>query len=160
MEEPGDRSRFLTALRTAPAAIGAAVRGVSEARLRQAPFPGEWSALEILAHLRACADVWGGCIARQLTEDTPVLRAVNPRSYVSQTDYARLEFAGSLSAYSEQRQALLDVLDALPPEAWDRAAIIKGAGGPLTRTVYSYVDRMARHEHRHLAQIARAVPRR
>jgi hypothetical protein len=26
----------------------------------------EWSAVEVLAHLRACGDVWGGCIARIL----------------------------------------------------------------------------------------------
>jgi hypothetical protein len=33
------------------------------AELLATPGPDEWSANDVLAHLRACSDVWGGHIA-------------------------------------------------------------------------------------------------
>lgn len=149
--------RLLGVLRATPVTLDATAREVPAERLRLPPAPGEWSAVEVLAHLRACADVWGGCIERVLNEERPVIRAVNPRSYVRRTDYPGLAFAASLAAFAAQRAGLLTVLDALPPGAWDRSAEVRGAGRPLTTTVFSYVERLARHERPHVAQIARAV---
>jgi hypothetical protein len=34
--------------------------GLAPAQLHTAPSVGEWSANEVLAHLRACNEVWGG----------------------------------------------------------------------------------------------------
>ncbi len=149
--------RLLDILRASPSTLEATASEVSAERLRLPPAPGEWSAVEVLAHLRACADVWGGCIERVLHEEVPTIRAVSPRSYVHRTDYSGLAFAESLAAFAAQRASLLRVLGALPPGAWDRSADVRGAGRPLTTTVLSYVERLARHERPHVAQIARAV---
>ena len=131
--------------------------GAAPAALRTAPADGEWSVNDVLAHLRACADVWGGCIATMLAEDAPTIRAVNPRTRIDRTNYRELEFAPSLRAFTEQRAALLRVLAPLPPEGWSRAATVTGAGRPLTRTVLSYARWLATHERRHLGQIERTV---
>jgi hypothetical protein len=64
----------------APPRLAALTADVSPARLRATLGPGEWSANDVLAHLRACADVWGGCIVTMLADDHPTLRAVNPRT--------------------------------------------------------------------------------
>ena len=63
----------------------------------------------MLAHLRACADVWGDCIVAMITQDTPTLRAVDPRTWIRQTDYLAQDFEPSLHAFATQRTALLAV---------------------------------------------------
>ena len=156
-DTPRPIAELLALLAVAPARMAESPAALSAAQLRAAPAPGQWSANDILAHLRACADVWGGGIARILAEDEPVFRAVNPRTWINQTDYPQLEFAPSLAAYTAQREALLAVLESLPPEAWLRGATVKGAGKTLRRTVLSYAEWLANHERSHLKQIARVA---
>lgn len=121
------------------------------------PSQDEWSLNEVLAHLRACADVWGGCIATMIAEDGPTLRAVNPRMWITRTDYPALEFRPSLQAFATQRAELLAILEPLPPDGWTRGATVTGAGRPLERTVLSYARWLARHERSHVKHIERVV---
>jgi len=146
--------QILSLLAAAPGRIAAAADGLSPEQLRTAPAPGEWSANHILAHLRACADVWGDCIATILAEDHPTIRAMNPRTWMERMDYPQQEFRVSLQAYTVQREALVAVLASLPPDAWERAATVKGAGKTLERTVLGYADSLAVHERAHLKQMA------
>ena len=147
--------QLLGVLAETPQRIAALTAGLAPARLRTAPAHGEWSANEVLAHMRACADVWGGCIGRMLAEDTPTLRAVNPRTWIRKTDYREQAFQPSLHAFATQRTDLLAVLEPLPPEGWSRAATVTGAGKVLERTVLSYAQWLARHEQPHIKQIGR-----
>lgn len=151
------RDQVLTLLAESPRRIAAATSGVPPARLHARPGSDEWSANEVLAHLRSCADVWAGCIRRILAEDSPTLRAVNPRAHIEQTDYPDQDFEASLREYTAQRSELLAVLERLDPEAWSRQARVTGAGAPLQRSVLDYAQRLAAHERPHLKQIAAAV---
>src|SRR5688500_13751570 len=112
----------LTLLGEAPPRIAEAVAGVSARRLRVGPAPDEWSAVEVLAHLRACADVWGGCIETILAEDAPTSRAVSPRTWIRSTDYSALASEDSLRAFEAQRTSLLADLRSLTPKQWSRTA--------------------------------------
>lgn len=149
--------QLLSKLAATPPRLAALTAGLAPAQLRTAPNPEEWSANEVLAHLRACADVWGGCIATILAQDTPTLRAVNPRTWIQKTDYLDLDFRPSLGAFATQRAELLAVLEPLPPEGWSRAATVTGAGKPLMRTVLSYAQWLVDHERPHVKQIERIV---
>ena len=148
---------MLTLLAAAPPRLAALAAGLAPAQLRAAAGPDEWSANDVLAHLRACADVWGNCIAAMLEEDRPTLRAINPRTWIERTDYRRLDFQLSLSAFTAQRARLLAVLQPLPPQGWSRAATVTGAGKALERTVLSYAEWLARHERPHVKQIEHIV---
>lgn len=149
--------QMLALLAAAPPRLAALTTDLAPAQLRTAPTPGEWSANEVLAHLRACADVWGGCIVAMLAEDKPTLRAVNPRTWMKRTDYLDLEFRPSLHAFATQRADLLALLEPLPPAGWSRAATVTGAGKVLERTVLSYARRLADHERPHVKQVERIV---
>ena len=149
--------QVLTQLAATPPRLAALIAGLAPAQLQAAPGRDEWSANDVLAHLRACADVWGGCIATMLTEDAPTLRAVNPKTWIKRTDYRELAFGRSLRAFAAQRAELLAVLEPLPHESWSRAGTVTGAGKPLQRTVLSYAQRLARHERPHVKQIERIV---
>ncbi len=145
--------QILIMLREAPPLIAGSTADLRPEQLRTAPAPGEWSANEVLAHLRACADQWGGCIIAMIEQEKPTLRAVNPRTWIKKTNYLELEFRPSLRAYTRQRTQLLTLLAPLPPEGWQRSATVTGAGAPLERTVHFYAQWLARHEHPHLKQI-------
>jgi hypothetical protein len=144
-------------LAAVPPRIAALTAGVAPAQLQAASVPGDWSAVEVLAHLRACADMWGGCIAAMLAQDHPTLRAVNPRTWIGQTDYLEQAFQPSLQAFTEQRVKLLALLEPLAPAGWARSATITGAGKPLDRSVRFYAEWLATHERPHVKQIERIV---
>jgi len=131
--------------------------GADPVQLRTCPGPDEWSANDVLAHLRSCADVWGGCIASILVEDRPNIRAVNPTTWIKSTDYPDLEFRPSPRSFCDQRAALRAVLEVLPEERWSRAATVTGGGKVLERTVQFYAEWLARHERPHVGHIERAV---
>ena len=149
--------QVLTMLAATPPRIAALTAGLLPAQLHTAPDHDEWSANDVLAHLRACADVWGTCIAAMLAEDRPTLRAVNPRTWIRQTDYLEQAFQPSLHAFATQRTDLLAVLEPLAPEGWARAATVTGAGKVLERTVLFYAQWLATHERPHVKQIERIV---
>jgi hypothetical protein len=147
----------LTLLAEAPPRIATLTAGLTPAQLRATPNPGEWSANEVLAHLRACADMWGNCMRLIIAEDRPTLRAVNPRTWIKKTDYLEQEFQPSLHSFAKQRTDLLKVLEPLAPEDWSRMATVTGAGKVLERTVLFYADWLAGHERPHIKQIKRIV---
>ena len=154
---PLPADRILALLAETPRRLIDITDSVPAAALRTSPQQDEWSANDVLAHLRSCADVWGGCIATILAADEPTLRAVNPRTHIERTDYLGLEFGPSLAAFVAQRQDLLAVLERLRPGQWSRAATVTGAGRALRRTVLSYAEWLATHERPHVKQIDRAI---
>ncbi len=149
--------QILTMLAETPPRIAALTTGLQPDQLQTSPNHDEWSARDVLAHLRACADMWGSCIVAMLAEDRPTLRAVNPTTWIKKTDYLEQDFQPSLQAFTTQRAELLAVLEPLPPDGWSRAATVTGAGRVLERTVLFYAQWLALHERPHVKQIERIV---
>jgi uncharacterized damage-inducible protein DinB len=149
--------QVLKLLRETVPRIGELTAGLGPDELHASPGPGEWSVNDVLAHLRACADVWGDGIAKILAEDAPTIHAVNPRTWMKSTNYPGLKFRSSFKAYARQRTDLLAILEALPRRSWSRKAVITGAGSVLEWTVLIYATRIAVHERSHLKQIRRIV---
>jgi hypothetical protein len=145
--------QILTLLTETPQRLATLTENVKPDLLRTAANVGDWSAVEVLAHLRSCADVWGNCIADIIRQDRPTIRAINPRTWIKKMNYRELEFQPSLQAFAAQRSELLDVLKSLPLESWSRMATVKGAGKSLERTVLFYAQWIATHERPHVKQI-------
>lgn len=125
-------------------------RDASEEQLHLKASKQDWSVRDILAHLRACSDVWGNSIEAMLADENPVLRDVHPRHLVKQTNYLDLSFRESLQAFASQRAKLLSVLRQLSFEDWGRPGVIGG----WKHSVFSQARRMAKHETEHITQIA------
>ena len=147
----------LTMLEATPSHLADLTKGLTPSQLRTPPEPDEWSARDVLAHLRACADMWGKYIVVILSEDQPTIKAVNPTTWIKKTDYREQEFQPSLQAFTAQRAELLAVLKPLAPEAWSRKATVTGAGKPRERTMQTYAQWLANHERSHFKQIERIV---
>ena len=154
---PLDQRTVLTLLAAAPRRIARACRDMTDECLRRKPSVDSCSANEVLAHSRACAEVWGGSIMAMLTQDGPALRYVSPRSWIKKTNYTGLAFADSFREYAKQRKELLNVLRALRDTDWSRDATIKAATKHRKETVLSYAQQMARHQARHCEQFERIL---
>ena len=156
-DTPHSIEEILIILEETPSHIAMLTACLSPAQLLTPPEPGEWSARDVLAHLRACADMWGKYIVVILSEDRPTIKAVNPTTWIKKTDYCEQEFKPSLQTFTAQRAGLLGVLKPLAPGAWSRMATVTGAGKPRERTVYTYAQWLANHERTHIKQVERIV---
>ena len=136
-----------------PRRIASLSRGIEISKLHFKPDPDSWSANDVLAHLRACADVWGKSIVEFITFDHPRLRYISPRGWIRKTNYLELEFRGSLKAFTDQRRELLKTLKGLAIKDWSRSATILAQKKEREETVYNYACRIAEHENKHCGQI-------
>ncbi len=147
----------LAALSDTPKQITRIARGSNDRQLHRRPAPDAWSARDILAHLRACAEVWGRSIGRMITEDHPTIRYVSPRGWIRQTDYLEQGFRDSLREFAQARAGLVETLSALDAVGWSRRATFTGTTLGRDATVLSYAKRIVDHELAHLDQLRRTL---
>ena len=147
----------LAVLSETPKQIARIARGRSDRQLQRKPEADAWSAQEIVAHLRACAEIWGRSIGRMLAEDHPTIRYVSPRGWIKKTDYLQQSFGDNLRAFSDQRAVLVGTLGRLGVSDWARGATFTATTLGREATVLSYAIRIADHEVRHLDQLRRTV---
>ena len=150
---PAEIETLLKLLSQSPRRISAASKALEDSRLYFRPDDKSWSANDVLAHLRACADVWGKSIMAMIAQDHPTLRYVSPRTWIRKTDYPDLEFRPSLDAFTRQRRELLKSLKTLELAGWARGATFTATTTGREETVLSYVQRMALHENKHCGQV-------
>jgi len=146
---PDEIEKYLGLLSNTSRRIMKATQGFDDLRLQYKIDKKAWSVNDILAHLRSCADVWGGSIEAMLAQVTPTLPYRHPRQWIKKTNYPDLMFQESFQAFLMQQNNLLNVLNNLSIEDWSRAAIIKHR----EHTVFSETRRMALHEDIHCQQI-------
>jgi hypothetical protein len=148
---------ILSRLEAGPARIASLTQGLTEAQLHTAPSEGEWSANDVLAHLRACSDVWGNIVAA-LCRDGQVPRNVaHPRQHVKRIGYLDLEFAPSFAAFSAARTELTAGLMSLPPEAWELPGPPRGWTLVCGRSLIDQASGVVQHEGAHIEQIEEVV---
>lgn len=148
--EPSTLSRLLG---ETVARMEAVERRLAAAQLTLSPAPEGWSSNDILWHIRATADVYGEHISRILKEDEPSWRHVSPRARMKKARYDQLPFAESLAAFARQRTDLLTALESIPPEAWERIALVRVDQREWRLTLRERVSGMANHEKIHCAQM-------
>ena len=103
---PAEIAAYLRLLREAPIRIAAATDGLDPAGLHLRTPAEPWSINDILAHLRAAADVRERFIADMASGDHATLRYQSPRSELRRTNYVDLTFAENFAAF-EARRAIL-----------------------------------------------------
>jgi len=143
----------LRLLTETPHHIATVTEALNDSQLHQRPDEKNWSANEILAHLRACADVWGQTIVAMLQDDEPALKDVSPRTWLKKTNYPELPFQESYRDFVDQRRALIQTLSDLTLADWSRGAMIKDR----RHTIFSQARRMALHEVTHCQQLETLV---
>jgi hypothetical protein len=135
-------------LENSPLEIEKCTLGIDPMKLQTRPDPDSWSAVEILAHLHACATIWGNSIEKMLQENNPIIADLHPRNWDMLKDFSALSFDESFKIYKHNRQNLISKLLTLSLEEWGNSGWIKHK----KHTVFSQARRMALHEFDHLDQ--------
>jgi hypothetical protein len=148
---------LLRSLEAVPRHLDSMTAGLDDARLQRRPSIDSWSPNDILAHLRACADVWGGSIATMIERDHPTLRYVSLRTWMRKTSYSELSFRLSLAAFAAQREDLVRTLRALTVADWLRGATFTRTTRGREQTILSSARRIVAHEREHLDQVEATV---
>jgi hypothetical protein len=151
-----DPTAVVALLESTPRRIKSVTLGLSVTDLTWKSSADSWSVSEVIAHLRACADVWGDSILKILNEDNPTFRYVSPRTWIRKTNYPNSDFRTSFLAFQRQREGLLKILQPLDQQGWMRSATVK-ATNLRQETVLSYAQRLAGHEAGHCEQIDRIL---
>jgi len=157
VNQTADPALLLAALARTPVRIEAAATRLRAEQLPARPAEGAWSANEVLWHLRACADVYGEQVARIVEEDQPRWRHVSPRARMKRTRYDELPFADSFAAFQQQRIELVERLEQLPPQAWQRFAFVRTEKGEAPVSLLQRLSGMAQHEAVHCDQFEALV---
>src|SRR5262245_17154058 len=140
------------------ARIATLTDGLSARDLSALPEPGEWSAIDLLAHLRASQDVLGRNITRIVREERPAWRRMSPREWQRKSGYNGSDFGPAFEAFGTGREELLSVLNPMRPGDWERVAVVTVAPGRTTeQTARFFGDWLAGHERVHIEQLERTI---
>ena len=143
-------------LAAVPDLIAALAAGHDNRQLTSRPDPNTWSASDVLAHLRSCAEVRGKWIAAMLDRDHPTIRAVSPRSAFRK--YVDRDFGQSLKEFAAERAGLVERLQGLDDTGWARGLTFTGASPRRTeQSVVRCATDLLEHERIHLEQIKQAL---
>lgn len=156
---------LLTRLEETPARLWAAVAGCSQDELAARPAssgPGgagvddeaSWSALDVLAHLRASDDILAPRLIAMVVREEPLLPAFDERRWSAIMGYAAADAERLLTAYAAKRAELVGMLRRLAPSDWRRAATHEARG---RITLLETARHLADHEAEHCLQLESAL---
>lgn len=144
------RSMLATLLAT-PAALHTICSGLTERAWQQAPAPGQWCPTEIICHLRDVdLEVNFSRLQKLVEEENPFIPGKDTDPWAEERDYKNQDGPRALQSFIIARLRILDLLEALPSEGWQRPArhaII----GPTT--LQELVGIIAAHDRLHVRQI-------
>jgi DinB superfamily len=145
---------LIARLARTPERIAEAVAGRTEAVLRAAPAAGEWSAADILAHLRAADAILAYRVYAMLVRDDPPLAAYDERRWAEVARYAEADVHLSAALFAARRSELVRMLLGTSPDEWERTGTHEQRG---RITVLDQVTTLVEHEEEHLPQFAAAT---
>jgi hypothetical protein len=150
-----EREETLKILRGTPVVLRRLVRGLDDAAWRRRPADGEWSILEVVAHVGDTDERALGRVRRMLTEDEPHIPGYDQEALAFDGCYNEKDPAEALDRFEAIRGEHIAVLEGLDEAGWRRTGI-HSEQGPMD--VQLYEAHVAGEDVDHLAQIARLVP--
>lgn len=145
-----ERERTVVLVAGLPSKVWSIIAPLSEEELRWRPKEGEWSAKEVVCHLRDAAEIYGQRIRRMATEERPFLPAFNQEDYARERQYQDDIAQTVMQRYTEFHAATVVLLRALTADAWSREGVHE-EDGPMT--LQAMVERVVAHETAHLQQL-------
>ncbi len=143
-------------LRATPAALLTLTRGLTGSTLARRPQKDEWSASEVLCHLRDVEkEVFLPRLQRVLAEDNPLLPDVNAAIWAEERSYQSQAGLTALYDFVRSRLQTLSAIEAATvPADWQRRAYHAVYGD---MTFAAVVNRIVRHDQMHIRQIKAAL---
>lgn len=134
----------------APSSIMAALEGLDEAQIRQAPAENEWSIHEIVIHLADSEAVGYMRLRMAIAEDNPLLPVYAEAAWAQRLKYEVQARGLALALFANLRAASAALLRTLTAEEWERAATHPERG---RMSVCDLFELYSEHGEIHLQQI-------
>ena len=150
MAAQGEIDELLFRLSDVPLRVARAVEGYDETALRTVSAEGEWSVVDILAHIRASDEIVAHRAYVLLVRDNPTLLAYDERSWAEVARYALSDFRTSLAVYVLRRAELVNMLRHIHLEDWERAGLHEVRG---LVSLLDILTAMVGHEEEHCSQL-------
>jgi hypothetical protein len=136
----------LEAYLTGPKDLRAAVHDMSRDQLISRPIDGKWSVLEVICHLADTDANIAHRLKRILSEEQPTFERVKPELMLTALAYHHRDVEEELSYIDVGRRQISRILNASPPEAWERTGIVGDRGAKtVAQMIDGAVDHMAHH---------------
>ena len=129
---------------------------VETATWRERPAPAEWSAVEIVCHLRDEETEDFGARLRVVVEGGTTFAPIDPARWAEDRRYRDTDPKTALAAFGERRAATLALLAALAPERLRHAVSHPRLG---TLSGLDLLAAWTTHDRLHLAQLAATLAR-
>ena len=118
--------------------------------LHHSPGEDEWSPATVVAHLADAELVYGVRIRTILTDDRPYIVAYDERAWVQRFAELEPDVKETLARWRAVRAANVRLLESLEEDEWRMSGMHAEMG---EQSVAQIVERMAKHDADHLAQI-------
>ncbi|MFC5703791.1 YfiT family bacillithiol transferase [Cohnella faecalis] len=146
-----EREQRVRAVSTAPAALRAAVEGLTGQQLDTPYREGGWTARQVAHHTTDAAMTGYTRFKLALTEDNPTVKTFEENAWAALPDSIGLEPEVSLLLFESLQTRFDAVLRELPAESFSRP-FLHPANGEMT--IDQLLAYFAWHGHHHAAQIA------
>ncbi len=134
--------------------IAAAIKGQNDAALSRRPDEKNWSAKDVVCHLRDTEEGFAGRFEMIVAMDEPKFLGIDPDRWAEDRQYARNDAAQALAAFRRRREENIAFVGKLS------ATELRRGGVHATRgrvTIDGFVAMMAWHDDNHLDQLRRAL---
>lgn len=166
--------RHLARLQRTPDELEMAIAGKTDAALAQRPDAQNWSAKEIVCHLRDVEELFQLRFHTVVAIDEPrilVLAAspsdlaawriggsighpLDPNRWAEERQYLRNDTREALAAFQRRRTEVVTLLRSLSPAEWERGGVHLSRG---RLTLADWVASLVAHDDNHLDQLYRAL---
>lgn len=145
--------RLERAARTADE-LAAAIRGKDDAAVSKRPDGKNWSAKEVICHLRDAEEAFMARFDVIMAMDDPGLAAVDTDRIARERQYLRNDAGKALAAFRKRREETLAFFRGLKGDQWKRAGIHAVRG---RMALDDFLSLIAWHDDNHLDQLKRAL---
>jgi len=172
--QPVEPDRALARLARTAAELRDAIGAGDDRALSHRATPGDWSAKDVVCHLRDIEELVITRFHTMLVMDEPRVLVVGAEPadgaawgfdekvpfpmdadrWRAERQYERNDTAAALAAFARRRGEVLALLGRLSPAQWERAAIHPTRG---RLTFADWTAAMARHDDAHLAQLRQSL---
>ena len=143
-------------LRSGREAVLAAVEGVSETEAHRIPEPGEWTVVQLLAHITELQPFWlSKAVLITQVDDPQITRTAveNDERLAAVTDRSQDDLAGLIQQMNAVNGQVVDVVGTIDPAKLDRPG--HREDNPMTAA--GVIQYTARHVRLHAGQIIESL---
>ena len=131
-----------------------AIKGVSDTVLSRRPDGKNWSAREVVCHVRDTEESFMARFQSIMVMSEPTFPPVEPDRWAEERQYQRNDVTEALHAFRTRRDESLRFLRGLKVDQWERGGVHATRGHMSFK---DFVGLMAWHDDNHLDQLKRAL---